>query len=73
MSEDLGPALVIAAALGLAGLIFWRLHRGAVLSSGVIGGSAAASNSGAPIGAAVPLGQWAVSPDRRWLLLQPGQ
>jgi ABC-type Fe3+-siderophore transport system permease subunit len=71
--DDLGPALVIAVALGLAGLIFWRLHRGALAHSGVIGASKAAANSGAPVGAAIPLGQWAVAPDRQWLLLQPGE
>jgi hypothetical protein len=69
--NDLGPTLVLMAALGLAAAIFMRLHRRG--AAAVPGAAAAAAAGGAPAGAVVPLGQWAVRPDRQWLLLQPGQ
>jgi hypothetical protein len=60
-------ALLIIA-LGLAGLIFWRLHQARISPP-----SDPASQPGAPPGAAVlALGQYAVAPSRQWLLIAPG-
>jgi hypothetical protein len=62
---------ILLLALGLAGLIFWRLHQARIQAPG-----AAAAEPGATGTAPAPtlaLGQWAVDPARQWLLIQPGQ
>lgn len=59
---------ILIVALAIAGLIFWRLHRSRLSPP-----ADPASEPGAPTGVnVVPLGQFAVAPDRQWLLITPG-
>lgn len=63
--SDFGPTVLLVVALGLAAAIFARLARAP-------GNTAAAVVLGAPPALSLALGQYAVNPDRQWLLLQPG-
>jgi hypothetical protein len=64
--NELGTGIILCAALGLAALIAVRLHRAGVLPLPPAAGSPPGTST-------VALGQWAVAPDRQWLLIQPGQ
>jgi len=56
--------VLITLALGFAIYTFWRLHQR---------NAPVPISAGAPPGAGVvPLGQFAVAADRRWLLITPG-
>lgn len=62
---DAAIATLLLAGLALAAWIFVRLHRAQLHPP---------PPAGAPHGAGVlPLGQLAVAPDRRWLVLPQGQ
>jgi hypothetical protein len=67
--DDPTTSIVLLLALGLAGLVFWRLNW---WRTQVPPQSASAAAAGAPTSLWVPLGQNAVAPDRQWLLLPRG-
>lgn len=59
---------ILIVALGLAGLIYWRIYQRNVQVQ------SAPQSLGLPPGIGLmPLGQFSVQPDRQWLLLPPGQ
>lgn len=57
--------VILVIALGFAAVIFWRLHERRALPL--------ASGNPPPGANVLPLGQFAVAPDKQWLLIQPGQ
>jgi hypothetical protein len=68
MINTTGHELILIAALGFAGFVFWRLYqRNAAAAAFVV------PAPGAPPGSPyLPLGQYSVAPDRQWLLIRPG-
>lgn len=64
-----GHELILLAALAMAGFVFWRVY-----NRRAIEGASLAPAPGAPAGSPfLPLGQYAVAPDRQWLLIRPGR
>jgi hypothetical protein len=67
--------LLLLAALGFAGFVLWRIHeRGVSQFQPPLVPPVPAIPPGVPPPGAqlIPLGQYAVAPSRRWLLLNPG-
>jgi hypothetical protein len=61
-----GHELILLAALGFAGFIFWRIYQRETVS-------AFAPAPDAPPGSPfLPLGQYSVAPELQWLLIRPG-
>lgn len=60
-----GEALLVLA-FGFAGVIFWRLHVARLRPTDAQGKTAATNG-------AISLGQYAVPPDKQYLLIKPGE
>lgn len=70
--------VILVVALAIAGLIFWRLHKRAIMQQNAAPPSPLSPNqasaAGAPSGTPfLALGQYAVPPENRWMLIQAGQ
>jgi hypothetical protein len=61
-----GHEMILLAALAFAGFVFWRIYERRTAPSAV---PAPGAPPGEPF---LALGQFAVAPDRRWLLIRPG-
>lgn len=62
---------ILILALGLAAFVLFRLHQAGIL--GPQPGQASPDPAAAPPGTSfVALGQYAVAPDKQWLLIKPG-
>lgn len=58
--------LILLAALGLAGYMFWKLHQTRAAAPAI------APPFAPPGTSVIPLGQYAVRPEAQWLVLQSG-